>query len=324
MKTEHARRDEQATSVEPWPPLKYGDWADTAQTLHLWMQIVGKIRMETTPSVNHCWHVTLYLTSRGLRTSPMLNGGATFEIELDFIGHRLSITTSGGRVREIELRPMTVASFHEQVMAALAELGVDVTINPKPCEIEEPIPFPLDTKHRSYDADAAARFWRVLVDTSRVLSRFRSSFLGKVSPVHLFWGGMDLAMTRFSGREAPPHPPMPGLPLSVVRDAYSHEVSSAGFWPGGSGFDAAFYAYAYPEPDGFGQAPVRPAEAFYSPDLREYLLPYESVRTSASPDDTLMEFLQSTYEAAANLAGWDRDALERRPTPDDDRSTDRL
>ncbi|HYM61935.1 MAG TPA: DUF5996 family protein [Thermoanaerobaculia bacterium] len=299
-------------AVETWPPLKYDDWAPTAQTLQMWTQIVGKIRMAKSPPINHWWHVALYVTSRGLGTSPILNGAATFEMEFDFIDHRLRITTSDGASREIMLQPMTVAAFYERVMAALAELHVSVEINPMPCEVAEPISFPLDTKHHSYDAAAAARFWRVLVDTCRVFSRFRSDFLGKVSPIHFFWGGIDLAMTRFSGREAPLHAPTPGIPLHVVREAYSHEVSSAGFWPGGAGFDAAFYSYAYPEPEGYGRAHVGPAAAFYSPDLREFLLPYEAVRTSASPDDALMEFLQSTYGAAANLGKWDRDALERR------------
>jgi hypothetical protein len=279
----------------------------------MWIQIVGKIRMETTPPVNHWWHVTLYVTSRGLGTSPMLNGNGTFEIEFDFVDHLLRITTSEGGCRQFGLEPMTVAGFYERVMAALAELGVKVAINTLPCEVEQPIPFTQDTKHHSYDRAAAARFWRVLVDSCRVFSRFRSSFLGKVSPIHFFWGGMDLAVTRFSGREAPLHPATPGLPLRVVREAYSHEVSSAGFWPGGGGFEAMFYSYAYPEPEGFAQARVRPAEAFFSPDLHEFFLPYEAVRTSVSPDDTLMAFLQSTYEAAADLAKWDRAALERRP-----------
>jgi hypothetical protein len=297
--------------MEPWPALKYEEWAETAQTLHMWTQVVGKIRMEKTPPVNHWWHVPLYVTSRGLGTSPVPNGAATFEIEFDFVDHRLRIATSEGEDREFKLRPMTVASFYERVMAALAELDVEVSIYTMPSEVEEQIAFPRDTKHHSYDAAAAARFWRALVDTSRVFARFRSNFLGKVSPIHFFWGAIDLAMTRFSGRKAPLHPGAPGLPLQVVREAYSHEVSSAGFWPGGGGFDAAFYSYAYPEPEGFAQARVGPAEAFYSPDLREFLLPYEAMRRSASPDHALMEFLRSTYDAAANLARWDREALER-------------
>src|SRR5258708_861724 len=221
----------------------------------------------------------------------MLNGGGTFEIDFDFVDHLLCIATSEGQKRQLRLEPMTVASFYARLMAALDEVGVKVAINTMPSEIESPIAFTEDTKHRSYDPDAAARFWRALVDTCRVFSRFRSGFLGKVSPIHLFWGGFDLAMTRFSGREAPLHSAVPSLPLHVVREAYSHEVSSAGFWPGGGGSDALFYSYAYPERDGFGQMPVQPAAAFYSPDLHAFLLPYEAARPTASPDDTLISFL---------------------------------
>lgn len=297
--------------MEPWPPLKYDDWAETAETLHLWTQIAGKIRMTMSPPVNHWWHTTLYVTSRGLGTSPIPNGAQTFEIEFDFLDHALLVTTSAGEHRAFKLQPMTVAEFYKRTVAALGEVGVSVDINTKPDEVAERIPFDSDTKHQSYDPDAASRFWRVLVDTSRVFSAFRSGFLGKVSPIHLFWGAMDLAMTCFSGREAPPHAPTPGLPLHVVREAYSHEVFSAGFWPGGGGFDAAFYAYAYPEPAGFAEAAVDPKEAFYSNDLREFLLPYEAVRTSAAPDAALAAFLQSTYDAAAGLGKWDRGALER-------------
>jgi hypothetical protein len=297
--------------MEAWPALKYEEWADTAQTLHMWTQVVGKIRMEKSPPVNHWWHVPLYVTSRGLGTSPIPNGAGTFEIDFDFVDHRLRIATSDGEHREFKLQPMTVAAFYGRVMAALTELHVDVEINTMPSEVENAIPFERDTNHHSYDAPAAGRFWRALVDACRVFSTFRSQFLGKVSPIHFFWGAIDLAMTRFSGREAPPHPGAPGIPLRIVREAYSHEVSSAGFWPGGGGFDAAFYSYAYPEPEGYATARVKPAEAFYSAQLREFLLPYDAVRKSTSPDGTLMEFLQSTYEAAANLAKWDRKALER-------------
>lgn len=297
--------------MKSWPPLRYEDWSDTAQTLHMWTQVVGKVRMMKSPPVNHSWHVVLYVTSRGLSTSPVPSGQGTFEIEFDFIDHRLRILTTEGAEHDFKLEPMTVADFYARVMAALAELGIDVTINPIPNEVAQPIAFTSDVIHRSYDAAAVERFWRVLVDSCRVLTQFRSRFLGKVSPVHFFWGAIDLAVTRFSGREAPPHPGAPGLPLRVAREAYSHEVSSAGFWPGGNGFDAAFYSYAYPEPDGYAQASVKPAEAFYSPDLREFILPYDAVRTSASPEETLMEFLQSTYEAAADLGNWDRKALER-------------
>lgn len=298
--------------MQPWPPLKYEDWADTAQTLHMWTQVVGKVRMTKSPPVNHSWHVALYVTSRGLGTSPIPNGDGTFEIELDFVSHRLRIATTEGDERDFKLQPMTVADFYAKLMAALSELGIGVRINTTPSEVAEPIAFTNDTTHRSYDAAAVERFFRVLVDSCRVLTLFRSRFLGKVSPVHFFWGAIDLAVTRFSGREAPPHPGAPGLPLAVAREAYSHEVSSAGFWPGGNGFEAAFYSYAYPEPEGYAKASVKPAEAFYSNDLREFLLPYEAVRNSASPDDALMAFLQSTYEAAADLGKWERAALERR------------
>ena len=297
--------------MKSWPPLKYEDWADTAQTLHMWTQVVGKVRMMKSPPVNHSWHVALYVTSRGLSTSPVPNREGTFEIEFDFIDHRLRIVTTEGDEHDFKLQPMTVADFYARVMATLAELGIEVKINTTPNEVAEPIPFTSDLTHRSYDPAAVERFFRVLVDACRVLNRFRSHFLGKVSPVHLFWGAIDLAVTRFSGREAPPHPGAPGLPLRVARDAYSHEVSSAGFWPGGGGFEAAFYSYAYPEPEGYAQAAVKPAEAFYSNELREFLLPYEALRNTASPDETLMEFLQSTYDAAAELGKWDRKALER-------------
>jgi hypothetical protein len=292
--------------MQAWPPLPYADWADTAQTLHMWTQIVGKVRMARTPPINHSWHVPLYVTARGLSTSPVPSEAGAFEIELDFVDHRLRIVTTEGTLHAFRLEPMTVARFYEQLMAGLAEIGVKVKINTTPNEVADPIAFPLDTVHNSYDADAVERFWRILIDTTRVLTRFRARFLGKVSPIHFFWGAIDLAVTRFSGREAPPHPGAPGLPLHVARDAYSHEVSSAGFWPGGSGFDAAFYSYAYPEPEGYAKAVVKPAAAFYSTDLREFLLPYEAVRTSASPDETLMDFLQSTYDAAAVLGRWDR------------------
>ena len=299
--------------MERWPPLRYADWADTAQTLHMWLQIAGKIRMASTPPVNHSWHVTLYVSARGLTTSPMMSDDGLFEIEFDFIDHRLVIRTTEGEERSFPLQPMTVAAFYDRIMSVLGELKLHVKINPKPSEVESPIPFDEDTTHHTYDRDAAFRFWRTLVDSTRVMSAFRSKFVGKVSPIHFFWGALDLAVTRFSGRTAPLHPGAPGLPLAVAQEAYSHEVASAGFWPGGSNTDAAFYAYAYPEPAGFADAQVRPAEAFYNSALREFILPYEAMRTSADPDAALMEFLQSTYEAAANLAQWDRNALEVTP-----------
>jgi hypothetical protein len=294
-----------------WPPLRYAEWGDTKETLHLWTQVVGKIRMEKMWPVNHWWHVTLYLTSRGLSTLPIPDGNRTFDIEFDFIAHRLGIATSDGVKRGFELRPMSVADFYQTVLDALTELNIAVKINTHPSEIPDAIPFETDRIHKSYDPDAVSRFWRVLVSSCQVMTEFRSRFIGKVSPVHYFWGGMDMAVTRFSGRGAPEHGPVPGIPLAVVREAYSHEVSSAGFWPGGMGFDAAFYAYAYPEPAGFGKAAVRPSEASYADPMGEFLLPYESMRKLRSPEDALMDFLQSTYDAAADLGRWPRKELER-------------
>jgi hypothetical protein len=290
----------------------YSEWSDTCETLHLWTQVVGKIRMAKTPPINHWWHVVLYVTSRGLGTSPIEDGERTFDIDFDFIDHVLRIATTDGRVRELALQPMTVAEFYGRVMAMLAELDIAVTIDTKPCEIPNPIHFEEDRQHASYDRDAVSRFWRVLVGACRVLTRFRSEFIGKVSPVHFFWGGFDLAVTRFSGRGAPVHASVPLIPDKVVREAYSHQVSSAGFWPGGPGAEAAFYSYAYPAPPGLERAQVSPASAFYSNEMGEFLLPYSSVRASASPDDDLMAFLRTTYEAEANLGEWPREELERR------------
>jgi len=297
---------------DAWPELHYAEWADTCATLHMWTQVVGKIRMAKTPPVNHWWHVPLYVTSRGLGTSPIPDGARTFEIEFDFIDHRLRIDTTDGERREIALRPMSVADFYARVMAALGELRIGVAINTTPSEVAAPIAFEKDTEHAAYDAGAVARFWRILVSACNVLAEFRCDFLGKVSPIHFFWGGFDLAVTRFSGRRAPPHPAIPGISLAMIREAYSHEVSSAGFWPGGPGADAVFYSYAYPEPAGYAAAAVRPAAAFYSDDMKEFLLPYDAVRTSASPERDLMEFLRTTYDAAASLGDWAREALERR------------
>ena len=301
-----------ATSAQRWPELPYAAWKDTRDTLHLWTQVVGKIRLALTPWLNHSWHVALYLTARGLTTSPISGGAFSFQIDFDFIDHRLRITTSDGRAREITLRPMTVAEFYAQVMAALDELGIAVQLRTMPCEIADAVPFELDTIHASYDADYANRFWRVLLAASEVFGHFRSGFLGKASPVHFFWGSFDLAVTRFSGRTAPPHPGgVPHLPNAVAREAYSHEVSSAGFWPGGGPFDhAAFYSYAYPAPEGFAAAKVAPAAALFSTELGEFLLPYDAMRSARDPDATLMEFLQTTYAAAANLGKWDRRVLE--------------
>jgi Family of unknown function (DUF5996) len=307
-----------------WPALPYAAWKDTRDTLHLWTQIVGKIRLSQAPWINHSWHVALYLTARGLTTSPLPHGGREFQIDFDFIDHVLWVRTSDGHFRQLMLKPMPVAQFYADLFAALNELGIHVRINTMPNEIPDAIPFDRDRAHASYDREYAGRFWRVLLSAHRVFSLFRSGFLGKVSPVHFFWGSFDLAVTRFSGRPAPPHPGgVPHLPDSVVREAYSHEVSSAGFWPGGGGpIDyAAFYSYAYPAPQGYGSAAVRPAQAFFSQELGEFLLPYDAVRASSDPEQMLMEFLQSTYIAAADLGGWDRRTLEcplgepKRPRP---------
>lgn len=297
--------------MEPWPALRWSEWGDTCQTLLLWTQVAGKIRMKKTPPVNHWWHSTLYVTTRGIWTSPIPDGDRTFAIELDFVDHRLLVTCSDGTEKSFPLEPMSVATFYRRTMDAVAAIGVEVTINTKPNEVENPIRFEEDEQHASYDAAAAHRFWLALVQSDRVLAAFRSRFIGKVSPVHLFWGALDLAVTRFSGRTAPKHPGNAMLPLAVNQEAYSHEVSSAGFWPGGPAMEAMYYCYAYPQPDGFADARVEPAAAFYSKQLGEFVLPYEAVRTSATPEETLMEFLQSTYEAAAELAKWDRPALER-------------
>ena len=295
-----------------WPALPYADWRDTAATLQLWTQIVGKVRLATTPWLNHGWHVTLYVSARGLTTGPMHHRGRVFEIEFDFHRHVLEVRTGEGKARALALEPRSVADFHAALMAELAALDLHVDIVAVPNEVADPIPFAEDRVHAAYDADAARRFWRVLADADRVFKRFRSGFLGKASPVHLFWGSFDLAVTRFSGRPAPPHPGgVPGLPDRVTREAYSHEVSSAGFWPGGGAVDyPAFYSYAYPAPEGFAEAQVEPGEAFFHQQMGEFILPYDAVRAAAEPDAALMAFLQTTYEAAADRAGWDRAALE--------------
>jgi uncharacterized protein DUF5996 len=299
-------------TTELWPALPVEEWKDTYATLHMWTQIVGKIRLVRTPWVNHSWHVTLYVTSRGMTTSPIPYVARTFQIDFDFIDHRLVIQTSDGAVRTIALRPVSVADFYGEVMTALWELDLKVSIHTKPNEVVEPIPFEQDHTHASYDANYANRFWCILVQSDRVLKEFRSRFIGKCSPVHFFWGSFDLAVTRFSGRPAPKHPGgVPNLPDSVTREAYSHEVSSCGFWPGGGAMEPAFYAYAYPEPQGFKDYPVRPKAAFYSSDLREFILPYDAVRNANNQDEALLDFLQSTYEAAANRGNWDLASLKR-------------
>lgn len=295
-----------------WPELPTAVWRDTYETLHLWTQIIGKIRLARTPWLNHSWHVALYVTARGLTTSPIPDGAGIFQIDLDFIDHALRISTSGGAQRAFALAGQSVASFHASVMAALAELGIHVAIDEMPNELPEPIRFSQDNRHASYDPDAVRRFFQILASADRVFKQFRTGFLGKASPVHFFWGSFDLAVTRFSGRRAPRHPGgVPHLSDDVACEAYSHEVSSAGFWPGSGAIDyPAFYSYAYPEPPGFRTAQVRPDAAFFSEGLGEFILPYDVVRNVAQPDQALLEFLQSSYEAAANAAKWDRDALE--------------
>jgi len=279
--------------------------------LHMWTQIVGKIRLTLSPWTNHSWHVTLYVTSRGLTTSSIPHGVFTFEIAFDFIEHQMRIEKSDGAHRTIELKARSVAELYRMVMQALGELELSVSINTMPNEIENPIRFDRDEEHRSYDREYANRFWRVLVQTDRVFKEFRSRFCGKCSPVHFFWGSFDLAVTRFSGRPAPPHPGgVPHLPDEIAREAYSQEVSSLGFWPGNAAIPTPiFYSYAYPEPMGFTEAKVRPDAASYQPKLREFILPYDTVRTAESPDEVLLDFAQSTYDAASKLGKWDRDAL---------------
>lgn len=311
------------SNLETWPSLPLEAWSDTAATLHLWTQIAGKVRLVQSPWVNHSWHVTLYVTPRGLTTSPIPHGSRTFQIDFDFLRHRLSVEASDGGEAGFPLEPQSVATFYARLLGELEKLGLPVTIRKKPNEVEDPVPFDRDETHRAYDAEYAQRYWRALVQADRVFKAFRARFVGKASPVHYFWGAPDLAVTRFSGRPAPEHPGgIPNLPDWITREAYSHEVSSCGLWAGGGPIPyPAFYAYAYPEPEGFSGARIEPREAFYSQDLREFVLPYDAVRESESPDDTLLAFLQSTYEATADLAHWDRAALERgeepgpRPTP---------
>jgi hypothetical protein len=303
-----------AIDSEAWPALPYREWRETYATLHLWTQVIGKIRLRQTPWINHSWHVTLYVNARGLTTSLIPHRTQAFEIVFDFIRQVLEIAVTDGRAKSLPLRPQPVAAFYAEVMAALVELGVPVPINESPCEIAAAIPFSQDTTPAAYDAAQAHRFWRALVQAERVFTRFRAGFGGKCSPVHLFWGGLDLAVTRFSGRTAPLYAnKIPGVALAVMQDAYSHEVSSAGFWPGSPDVDASFYSYAYPPPAGFSKVPVRPAAAYFDETLGEFLLPYEAVRGARDPDAELLEFLQSTYEAAAITARWDRPALERAP-----------
>jgi len=297
-----------------WPALPFAEWKDTAITLHMWTQIVGKIRLTLTPWTNHSWHVTLYVTSRGLTTSPIPHGVCTFEIQFDFINHQLLVDKSDGARQTIELKPQSVADFYRTLVRTLEDLDLPVTINTMPNEIENPVPLDQDEEHHSYDPEYANRFWRVLVQSDRVFKEFRSRFCGKCSPVHFFWGSFDLAVTRFSGRPAPPHPGgVPHLPDAITREAYSQEVSSLGFWPGNAAMPTpVFYSYAYPEPPGFAGAKVQPPEVYYESKLREFILPYDAVRTDEKPDEVLLDFAQSAYDAASKLGKWDRDALEEK------------
>jgi hypothetical protein len=298
--------------INGWPSLPFEEWRETCATLHMWTQVVGKVRLAQAPHVNHWWQVPLYVSARGLTTSPVPYGERTFEVDFDFVSHRLLIETSDGDSREMKLAPRTVADFYGEFMSHLGSLGLEVRIWTTPVEVLNPVPFEEDEAHASYQPEYANRFWRALVQAERVLQKFRSRFLGKCSPVHFFWGSFDLAVTRFSGRPAPPHPGAPGVADSITREAYSHEVSSAGFWPGGDALpEPIFYAYAYPEPEGFKDFAVRPDAAYYNTDFREFVLPYEAARRAADRDGALLDFLQSTYEAAAELGHWDRTSLER-------------
>ena len=302
-----------SVAVEQWPDLPLAAWSETQATLHRWLQIVGKVRLAQSPWINHSWTATLYVTPKGLTTSSIPHGARTFQIDFDFIHHLLVVQASDGRTGHFKLEPQSVAQFYGRLMAEMHKIGLDVDIYKKPNEIADPVPFDSDETHAAYDREYANRFWRILVQVDRVFTAFRSRFIGKSSPVHFFWGSADLAVTRFSGRRAPQHPGgVPGLPDKITREAYSHEVASCGFWAGGGAIPyPAFYAYAYPQPEGYASASVKPDAAFYSTDLGEFILPYDAVRQSADPDATLTEFLQSTYEAAANLAKWDRASLER-------------
>jgi hypothetical protein len=297
--------------MEAWPRLRTADWADTRDTLHLWTQIVGKIRMAHAPAVNHWWHVTLYVTPRGLTTSTIPYGDRAFEIEFDLVDHRLKVRTSEGQDRSVALEPKPVAVFYAETMDALDGLGLSTRIHATPNEVDPAIPFAQDTRHASYDSGAVELYRRQLLQANRALTTFRSGFVGKVSPVHFFWGAMDLACTRFSGRTAPRHPGgAPNCPPSVMHEGYSHELASCGFWPGG-GDEGAFYAYAYPEPAGYAAHPVAPAGTTYADG--EFLLPYEAVASAPDPEGMLAEFFETTYRAAADLGGWDRTALEPGP-----------
>ena len=294
------------TNVDAWPELPLAVWQDTYATLHMWTQIVGHVRMTLTPQLNQWWNVALYVSARGLTTSPIPYRGRVFEIRFDFISHKLLIEVSDGSVRTLDLVPRSVADFYAAIMHHFGSLGIDVKIHGSPDEVANPIPFAQDETHKSYDAEHAQRFWRLLVSVDTVLKDFRARFIGKCSPVHFFWGSFDLAVTRFSGRRAPERKDV------ISREAYSHEVSSAGFWPGGGDIQGpAFYSYTAPEPTGFREYTVAPESASYHSGLGEFILMYDDIRRTSNPEARLMEFLQSTYEAGANLAHWDRQELER-------------
>lgn len=301
-----------APKQRQWPALSFQDWKDTLATVHLWTQIVGKIRLRKMPWLNHSWHVTLYVTPDGLSTGSVPYQHGIFQIDFNFMQHQLIIITSMGKRDTVALKPGTVADFYRELFDKLAALDIDVSIYGMPSEIEGAIPFEEDRLHQSYDAAKMEDFWQALVKIHNVFTRFRSRFTGKCSPVHFFWGAFDLAITRFSGRDAPVHPGQaPNMPAVVMQEAYSKEVSSCGFWPGSEQYPhAAFYAYCYPAPAAFGEQPVQPAGAFYSTEMGEFLLPYEQVQQSPDPEGTLLAFMQSTYEAAANTNHWDRAALE--------------
>jgi hypothetical protein len=311
-----------AIDAAAWPELPLAAWEDTYLTLHRWTQVVGKIRLALAPFQNHWWHIPLYVSARGLTTSAIPYGARDFQIDFDFVDHALRIDASDGARRSFALGRYSVAHFYRQTMDALRELGIAVDIWPVPVEMAERTPFDQDAAHASYDPEYAWRCWQILLQTDRVLKEYGSSFRGKVSPVHFFWGGFDLAATRFSGRRAPAHPGSPNVARRVMVEAYSHEVASCGFWPGLGLGEPAFYAYAYPEPPGYRVQPVSPSAAYYNADIGEFLLPYEAVRTAEVPDEALHAFLQSTYEAAANQAGWDRSALERRGKMEPQRRTE--
>ncbi|MEM8679726.1 MAG: DUF5996 family protein [Planctomycetota bacterium] len=294
-----------------WPQLIIADWKDTCATLHRWTQVVGKVRTTLMPWVNHSWQVTLYVTPRGLTTLAMPYEDRSLQIDFDFVDHQLVLASSQGDRRHIPLTPMTVADFYQQVMGVLTEMGMPVRIHARPNEVEPSVPFAEDVEHNAYDAEQVDRFRHALIQCDRVMNQFRAGFRGKCSPVHFFWGSFDLAVTRFSGRPAPPHPGgFPNMPDWITREAYSHEVASCGFWPGGGEQEAIFYAYAYPTPEGFAQRPVRPASAGYSQELGEFVLPYSAIQQSRTPTQDLLAFFQSTYDAAADTAQWDREALE--------------